>query len=270
MRLLGLGLLTWILCGAPAGTAWARGGAADQRAREHYDRGLAHYNLGEFEQAISEFKQAYAISGAPRLLFNIAQAQRLAKDWAAARFSYQAYLRLVPDAPNRADAEAKIAEMEQNLAEAESPKPEPTPPPEPAPEPEPAPTPAPAAAPPQVQVAPPSPSAAQKRLRIAGLVTLGAGVAALATAIPFGLSSQAASRELNDLVRAGGPWQPQHQARYDDGLRDQAIAASLYAAGGVAAAAGVVMTALGFRRAPRLALGPAAGGAHVTVEVALP
>src|SRR6185503_12676976 len=72
-------------------------------ARLHYERGLAHYNFGEMPAAIEEFKQAYALSNAPGLLFNLAQAERLAGQPDQALYSYRTYLRLVPDAPNRAD-----------------------------------------------------------------------------------------------------------------------------------------------------------------------
>ena len=88
-----------------------------REAKEHYEAGLARYNLGEFDAAINEFKTAYTLSHAPRLLFNIAQAQRLKKDYAQALYSYTTYLRLVPDAPNRVDVTARIAELSRILAE---------------------------------------------------------------------------------------------------------------------------------------------------------
>lgn len=86
-------------------------------AREHYQKGITHYNLGEFDQAIDEFKQAYAISGSPGLLFNVAQAYRLKKDYENALYFYRTYLRLQPDASNRPDVEARIIEMEKLLIE---------------------------------------------------------------------------------------------------------------------------------------------------------
>ena len=55
--------------------------ARDKAAREHYSKGILHYDLGEIDEAIAEFRQAYAISAAPGLLFNIAQAYRFKKDY---------------------------------------------------------------------------------------------------------------------------------------------------------------------------------------------
>ena len=53
----------------------------------------------------SEFKLAYARSQAPGLLFNLAQASRLNKDYEQALHFYRTYLRVRPDAPNRDDVE---------------------------------------------------------------------------------------------------------------------------------------------------------------------
>jgi hypothetical protein len=93
--------------------------AKQREARDHYQKGVTHYNLGEFVQAIEEFKQAYAISQAHGLLFNIAQAYRLTQDHRQALYFYKTYLRLVPEAPNRADVESRMVEIEKLLAEQE-------------------------------------------------------------------------------------------------------------------------------------------------------
>src|SRR3954467_9380238 len=72
-------------------------------ARDHYERGLGKYNLAEFDAAIAEFKQSYELSKAPRLLFNIAQAYRLKKDYESALYFYSTYLRAEPSPPNLND-----------------------------------------------------------------------------------------------------------------------------------------------------------------------
>src|SRR6476661_5068713 len=89
---------------------------ADQ-AREHYERGLAKYNLAEFDAAIVEFKQSYELSKAPRLLFNIAQAYRLKKDYESALYFYSTYLRADPNPPNLDDVDAKIDEVKRAIDE---------------------------------------------------------------------------------------------------------------------------------------------------------
>jgi tetratricopeptide (TPR) repeat protein len=126
---------------------------ADKRtaeARALYEKAITHYDLAEYDQAIAEFKQAYELTREPGLLFNIAQAYRLTKDYEQALHFYRTYLDLKPNAPNRADAEAQIAKMKEAL-QAAPPTPAPVAPPPPVaapPEPTVAPTPAPVAAPP--------------------------------------------------------------------------------------------------------------------------
>ncbi|MFH0902950.1 MAG: MYXO-CTERM sorting domain-containing protein, partial [Pseudomonadota bacterium] len=90
--------------------------AKEDLAREHYQAGITKYDLGQFDEAIGEFQKAFEISNAPGLLFNIAQAYRLKKDYGRARFFYQSYLRRQPDAANRQDVEARIKEIDEILA----------------------------------------------------------------------------------------------------------------------------------------------------------
>jgi tetratricopeptide (TPR) repeat protein len=92
------------------------------QARKHYQRGTAHYNLEEYAQSIQEFEEAYRIHPDPAILYNIAQAYRLMKNPERALHFYRAYLRELSRAPNRAEVEQHIAEMER-LAAAQSPKP---------------------------------------------------------------------------------------------------------------------------------------------------
>jgi hypothetical protein len=92
-----------------AGTARAEPPpASDLRYRE----GKQAFAAGDFDGAAARFDEAYRLSGDPAYVFNLAQAERLAGDCAAARRSYREYLARVPDAPNRADVEDKIASLE--------------------------------------------------------------------------------------------------------------------------------------------------------------
>jgi len=72
---------------------------------------MLHFELGQFKEALGEFEQAYKLSPHPLLLFNIAQAERLAGERDRALATYTAYLQAVPDAPNRSDVEAFVAEL---------------------------------------------------------------------------------------------------------------------------------------------------------------
>src|SRR4051794_21861820 len=47
-------------------------------AKEYVDAGIAAQKSGDFDFAVSNFEKAYAVSPHPVLLFNIAQAHRLA------------------------------------------------------------------------------------------------------------------------------------------------------------------------------------------------
>jgi hypothetical protein len=100
---------------APPQPAPAGDDAKRAEAKSLYEHGLSAYNLGKFPEAIAAFTKAYELSNAPGLLFNIAQSHRLNKDWEKASYFYSTYLRLKPDAPNRADVEARIKEMDEAL-----------------------------------------------------------------------------------------------------------------------------------------------------------
>ncbi|HZS39647.1 MAG TPA: hypothetical protein VFF06_22600, partial [Polyangia bacterium] len=102
-------LLVALLGSATA--ARADDGAA--AAKQHYDEGTKAYDLGRYLEAAKEYETAFRIKDAPELLFNIAQAYRLADDHRRAMRSYRAYLRRLPSASNRAEVEAKIAELQK-------------------------------------------------------------------------------------------------------------------------------------------------------------
>ncbi|HZS37375.1 MAG TPA: hypothetical protein VFF06_11145 [Polyangia bacterium] len=92
---------------------------AEAEARDLYQKAIAHYDLAEYDRAIDEFKQAYELTNRPELLFNLAQAHRAKKDWANALHFYRTYLSRKPQAANRADVEAFIAEAEREQKAAE-------------------------------------------------------------------------------------------------------------------------------------------------------
>jgi tetratricopeptide (TPR) repeat protein len=162
-------------------TLTAAGAHADQaaaaQARALYDKAIAHYDLAEYDVAIDEFKQAYELSRQPGLLFNIAQSYRLKKDYEQALHFYRTYLELVPDAPNRRDAETQIRKMNEALKAA--------PPPSanaPAPPPPPVATPPPPPPPPAVAAPPPAPRPSFVHTR-RGQATIAIAVVGAAAAI---------------------------------------------------------------------------------------
>ena len=83
------------------------------QAREHYVKGTKAFELGLYEEAIAEYMIAYKSKDDPALLFNLGQANRLAGHLPEATRFYRLYLRKDPAAPNRAEIEARIAELER-------------------------------------------------------------------------------------------------------------------------------------------------------------
>ncbi|MCA1662939.1 MAG: hypothetical protein LC659_01435 [Myxococcales bacterium] len=247
--------LALVVC---APTVRAAGGADSlQEAKDHYDRGMAHYELGEFASAVEEFKQAYARSQAPGLLFNLAQASRLNKDYEQALHFYRTYLRVRPDAANRDDVEKRIGELEpivemRRRAEEEqlpavSRQPAPRPP---APR---------SVIEEQPTIARPLPSGRGEK--IAGIVVGVAGVGLVAAGVGLGVAALDAQNKLSSLATQMGSWTPGQASLYQTGQRDAAAATALYVVGGAAVATGVILYAVGWRRdRARFAVAPTTGG----------
>jgi iron complex outermembrane receptor protein len=94
--------------------------AGDDRAaqaNQHYQSGMAHFHLEEWDAAIEEWQAGFRIKPVPEFLYNIAQAYRLSKRWEKSLSFYQKYLRMAPNAPNRAEVERHIATLNKLIAE---------------------------------------------------------------------------------------------------------------------------------------------------------
>src|SRR5262245_50804586 len=102
--------VVWVLCVlASAKVAW---GDARDEARAHYKRGIAAYALSHFAEAAEEYEQAFTLEPDPALLYNAAQAHRLAGNKTRALTLYQNYLRIFGDkVPNKAEVTAHIAKL---------------------------------------------------------------------------------------------------------------------------------------------------------------
>jgi len=226
MRLLALLL---VAVAVPAAAQTPPPPTADQ-AREHYERGLAKYNLAEFDAAIVEFKQSYELSKAPRLLFNIAQAYRLKKDYESALYFYNTYIRADPNPPNLDDVDAKIDEMKRALDEQhkQALKPPPVNPP---------------------PVNPPVEKHTSKRgLKVAGLTVAGLGVAACAVGGGMLGLSASDSSTLHRVAVNGMPWTPMDQQIFEEGDRAQTAGIVLLSAGGALVVAGAITFAVARRK----------------------
>jgi len=205
-------------------------------AREHYARGRTYYDLGRFLDAAHEFEAAYEAKNEPNTLFNIGQSYRFVPDYNKAILAFKAFLRHLPDAPNRAEVEARILELQQ-LQQAQ-PRATTSPP---APSPRSATEPARELAP----ASPKPPSASRgKPLVIAGIAVAAAGVALVAVGGVFVAQTRAA----DDAVNRPKPGAVFSSGMVDTLNRDQALEATFFAVGGAAVVAGTAVAILGARR----------------------
>ena len=101
------------------GVAMASPARADDAslAREHYQRGTKFYDIGKYDDAIREFEAAYEAKSDAAIIYNLAQAHRLAGHSQEALQLYRNYLRYVPHPPNRADIDEHIRVLEKAVAE---------------------------------------------------------------------------------------------------------------------------------------------------------
>jgi tetratricopeptide (TPR) repeat protein len=110
-----VGLVAVVLSvGLTAATAHAEDKSA---AKDHWERGTKFYDIGKYDDAIKEFEAAYEAKSDPAFLYNLAQSHRLAGHPNEALRLYRTYLRYVPKAPNRADIDDRIKELEKAAAE---------------------------------------------------------------------------------------------------------------------------------------------------------
>jgi tetratricopeptide (TPR) repeat protein len=103
------------------------------RAKELYRKGKAHFAVGEYEAAGEAYQSAYKLKPDPALLYNAAQAYRLAGKLDHALTLYRNYLRFHPDASNAGSVNGQIAKLEKQIEAERTAAAKPAPPPPPAP-----------------------------------------------------------------------------------------------------------------------------------------
>jgi hypothetical protein len=91
----------------------ARAAEPNVEARQLYAQGKAEYAQGHYEAAIALFERSYALSESSALLFNMAQAHRLAGPGhcSDAVSLYKSYLAVEPEAENQKEVVERIAEL---------------------------------------------------------------------------------------------------------------------------------------------------------------
>jgi hypothetical protein len=95
-----------LLAGLPA--AWAH---AAEPAADLEQKSTTAFALGRFAEAAAEFEKAFESSPQPALLYNAAQAYRMAGNKERALTLYQNYLRVYGTKEKRAEVESRIDEL---------------------------------------------------------------------------------------------------------------------------------------------------------------
>jgi tetratricopeptide (TPR) repeat protein len=111
---LGVAIFFAALVVASTARAENKPSAQSADARAHYEKATTAYALGRYADAAGEFEQAFALKPDPALLYNAAQAYRLAGRRDRALELYRNYLRVFGRrAEHASDVEWHIAELEK-------------------------------------------------------------------------------------------------------------------------------------------------------------
>ncbi|HEX4462113.1 MAG TPA: tetratricopeptide repeat protein [Polyangia bacterium] len=117
-------VVLWTLLSCASFAQAAEGGAAADdtaaQAKKLYERGMAHFQLAEYDDAIARWQEGFRIKPVPEFLYNIGQAYRLSSRPEKAVQNYRAYLRMQPDATNRAEVERHIASLQKAIDQSRS------------------------------------------------------------------------------------------------------------------------------------------------------
>ena len=90
--------------------------SADERGRQLYLAGVTLYEEGQYAEAIVAWEEAYALSERALLFFNIANAHEKMENWRDALFALYRYRPTMAE-DERDELEARIAMLEQQLAQ---------------------------------------------------------------------------------------------------------------------------------------------------------
>jgi hypothetical protein len=263
-------LLPVVVAVCVAAPVAARPTRADlKKAREHFRRGERLHEAQRFDEAIREYQAAYKLSGLPDMLYNIGQVLRMRADRRGAIDYYPRYLAAAPNGPGaakarsfieslKAEIDAERLAMKDGLGEewrgvVQGASPEPYIPPLPSRR-------------PRTATDEPPDSARDQGggLRIAGLITAGAGVLVIGGGVLFAFRARSLSDELDGI----GPGDTYDPSLVEDGRAAQRNSVILLGVGSAAIVTGGVLYDLGMGRAsdPVVGLAPADGGGLLSVS----
>ena len=233
------------------------------KARQLADRGRLLHDAGDYTDAIAAYNEAYSLAPSPNLLFNLAQAYRLAGKCDDAAWMYRRYLDSHPSSDRRALAETHLAAVEKcghgglHVAIIAPAVPAAIPEPHAA---------AATAAPVALGVTAVKPvghRAGEQKKRIGIAFGIGGGVV-LAGAAYFAWDAHSASDEVSDAYKNGAKWS-QVAATDARGQHSAAMAEALGITGAAAVATGAVLYLIG-RHEEHIAVMPTRGGAGIRMS----
>lgn len=108
-------LLVAVTVGLAAPPAEAQTRGQIRRARILFARGLHQFDRHRYQAALRTFTRAYQLAPAPPLVYNMAQCHAALGNDARAAESYRLFLQLAPDAPNRAEVERRLRQIDAHL-----------------------------------------------------------------------------------------------------------------------------------------------------------
>lgn len=233
-------------------------GGIPEKAKALADRGRQLQREQNYSDAIEAYKAAYVLAPSPGLLFNLAQAYRLAGDCGDAAWMYHRFLQTDPDgelktlAQNHLDSLDKCNQTRAFRIVDPTDVPAPT-----------AAGSAPLAL--AVDVASPPPNSGQ-RYKHAGTAFIVGGGAALVAAALFAIDAHEQASAVNAAYT--GKDTKDVMAVDTRGQRDAAIATVLGVGGAIAVASGAALYGLGhhYEHAKHVAIVPHTGGAGVSMS----
>jgi tetratricopeptide (TPR) repeat protein len=241
------------------------------KAKELATRGRVYHDAGDYQAAVAAFKEAYVLAPSPGLLFNIAQAYRLAGNCDEAAWMYRRFLDTNPTGTNRDLAHQHLSVVEKCGSGGLRMM----------------------VIPPKLAVKVPDPQGAAlgaslgvavaggdetglhdvvqndraRTYKRYGIVVGAAGGAALVGAGILALQARDAAQSVEEKYKKGGKWE---DVREDDarGKRNATYAKVLGVGGGVAVASGVILYAIGrhYETDKQITVTPTGSGAQVSLS----
>jgi tetratricopeptide (TPR) repeat protein len=200
-------------------TLLARVAHADGDAEKLYQEGQTAYDAKQYDEAIAAWDKAYALSKLPGLVFNLAQAHRLAGHCEKAVDAYKRFLTLDPQSAERPDAEQFLKELEPSCPNKPVPQ-----------------------AMVKTAVFPDLRFEDRgKGKRRAGLIVGGTGLAVFAAGLYFGSRASSLASEVDDACAMGCEWTPELADKESSGKSAQTLQYVLYAVGAVGVAGGAAL-----------------------------